>query len=86
MDYNWAKFSQISFKAKIHPFKGSTLSIYKIQKIIIDGLRRRMLNCCPPKNCYSLRFCFCLFGVYRPTREFFTHIQKSPLPVKGCKF
>ena len=28
----------------------------------------------------------CLFGVYHPTREFFTHMQMSPLPVKGCKF
>ena len=27
-----------------------------------------------------------LFGVYRPTREFFTHMETSPLPVKGCKF
>ena len=26
----------------------------------------------------------CLFGVFRPTREFFTQIEKSPLPVKGC--
>ena len=28
----------------------------------------------------------CFFGVYRPTREFFTHMETSPLPVKGCKF
>ena len=28
----------------------------------------------------------CLFGVYRPTREFFTHMETSPLPVKDCKF
>ena len=28
----------------------------------------------------------CLYGVYRPTREFFTHIETSPLPVKGCQF
>ena len=28
----------------------------------------------------------CLFGVYRPTGEFFTHIETSPFPVKGCKF
>ena len=28
----------------------------------------------------------CLFGVFRPTREFFSHIEKSPLPAKGCKF
>ena len=27
-----------------------------------------------------------LFGVYRPTREFFTHTETLPLPVKGCKF
>ena len=25
------------------------------------------------------------FGVYRPTREFFTHMDTSPLLVKGCK-
>ena len=29
---------------------------------------------------------FCLCGVYRPTREFFTYIEMSTLPVKGCKF
>ena len=29
---------------------------------------------------------FSLFGSYRPTREFFTHLETSPLPVKGCKF
>ena len=28
---------------------------------------------------------FCLF-VCRPTREFFTHLEMSPLPVKGYKF
>ena len=27
----------------------------------------------------------CLFVVYRPIREFFTHMKTSPLPVKGCK-
>ena len=25
----------------------------------------------------------CLFGVFRSTREFFTHMNTSPLPVKG---
>ena len=30
--------------------------------------------------------CFFLFSVYRPTREFFTHMETSPWPVKGCKF
>ena len=28
----------------------------------------------------------CLFGIYLPTREFFTHMETSPLLVKGCKF
>ena len=29
---------------------------------------------------------FFLFGVYRPTPEFFTHMETSPFPVKGYKF
>ena len=29
---------------------------------------------------------FCLFGVLRPTREFFTHKETSPLPVNGLLF
>ena len=29
---------------------------------------------------------FLLFGVFRPTCEFFTHMETSPLPVKDCKF
>ena len=28
----------------------------------------------------------CLFGVFHSTREFFTHMETSSLPVKGCKF
>ena len=28
----------------------------------------------------------CLFGVLRPTREFFTHMETSPLPVKAADF
>ena len=27
-----------------------------------------------------------LFGVFRPTREFFAHFEMSTLPVKGFKF
>ena len=34
---------------------------------------------------YSLNVFVC-FGVYRPTRELFTQVQTSPLPVKGCQF
>ena len=28
----------------------------------------------------------CLSGIFRPTREFFTHSETSPMPVKGCNF
>ena len=28
----------------------------------------------------------CLFGVLRPSRECFTHMETSPLPVKDFKF
>ena len=28
----------------------------------------------------------CLFGVFHSTREFFTHMETSSLPAKGCKF
>ena len=28
----------------------------------------------------------CVFGVFQPTREFFTQLETSPLPVKGYKF
>jgi hypothetical protein len=27
-----------------------------------------------------------LFTVLRPAQEFFTYMETSPLPVKGCKF
>ena len=29
---------------------------------------------------------FNVFGVYRPTQEFFTNLDTSPLTVKGFKF
>ena len=38
------------------------------------------------RNKTTYVFVFCLCEVYRPTREFFIHIETSPLPVKGCKF
>ena len=44
-------------------------------------------------GCFSWAFIpdisiICLFGVFWPTREFFTHMETSasPLPVKDCKF
>ena len=30
--------------------------------------------------------CLFGFGVHCPAREFFTYMDTSPLPVKGCKF
>ena len=35
---------------------------------------------------YETTCLFCLSWIFRPTREFFTHMETSPLPVKGCKF
>ena len=34
----------------------------------------------------SLPIFFSLFEVFRPTREFFTHLETSPLLVQGCNF
>ena len=44
--------------------------------LIIDN---SYLSC--PKVCLFV----CLYGVYRTTREFFTHMGTSSLLVKGCK-
>ena len=35
---------------------------------------------------FSSDMFFVLFGVYRPTREFCTHLETSPLQIKGCNF
>ena len=34
---------------------------------------------------FILHHCFVCFG-FCPTLDFFTHVETSPLPVKGCKF
>ena len=36
-------------------------------------------------RCVLIEGLVCLFGVYRPTREFFTHVETSALPLKGFK-
>ena len=56
----------------------------------------KYLFCSPwreEKKCSILKYYifFCgaytrLFVVFRPIREFFTHMETLPLPVKGCKF
>ena len=35
---------------------------------------------------HVIRLFVCMFGGYRPTRKFFTHIETSSLPVKGYTF
>ena len=42
-----------------------------------------VMNCI---TCTCMIFVCLVFGVYRPTRKFFTHMETSPLPVKDCKF
>ena len=42
------------------------------------------LACSPKWSITLFNLSVCLFVC--PTREFFTHLETSPLPVKGCKF
>ena len=44
-------------------------------------------NCSPSKErtISQIILFICLFVVIRPTREFFIHMESSPLPVKGSK-
>ena len=47
-----------------------------------------LTTCKNVQKCVCLFFCLfvCLFvRVFRPTREFFTHMDTSWLPMKGCK-
>ena len=48
-------------------------------------INRRIINCIIQLLPRSRVGLFVLGG-FRPTREFFTHMETSPLPVKGCKF
>ena len=34
---------------------------------------------------FQIYLLVCLLGDFRPSREFFTQMETSPLPVKGCK-
>ena len=38
------------------------------------------------QNLFTTFDFFCLYGVYRPTRKVFIHMETSSLSVKGCKF
>ena len=45
------------------------------------------LDClCVFRTFWNVCLFYCLFGVFRTTREFFTNMETPLLPVKGCKF
>ena len=54
-------------------------------KTQVDYLRS-MQNQYQRSTAFIYLFVCVFFGVYRLTWEFFTYIETSPLPVKGCKF
>ena len=49
------------------------------------SVRRRAVFCYTFLDSLLYNSIHSLFGVYRPTREFFTYMETSPLPAKGCK-
>ena len=70
------------FKLKAYFFGKGT------QWELIDEKKKNLFQRCRENTKKSARhYLFvCLFRVFHPTREFFTHLETSPLPVKGCKF
>ena len=85
--YRWA-----SFFCKHHLFNCSNSHILKHYIIVLAVSVNKIcpLTCSCLLRCKSIKiivgFFGVFYGVYRPTREFFTHMETSPLPVKGCKF
>ena len=49
------------------------------------SVRRRAVFCYTCLDCFLYNSIHSLFGVYRPTWEFFTYMETSPLPAKGWK-
>ena len=76
---------------KIFTFSSSPEPLCQFQPILQQNILKENQNCsnvgpCPfPRRDNSNIVCF-FFWVYGPTREFFTHMETPPLPVKGCKF
>ena len=67
------------------------MSIFQMKYFAICSKRSKSLLSPTSFSCVKFLYVgsgsiICLFVVYRPTREFFTHMETSPLPVKGCKF
>ena len=71
---------------KIFTFSSSPEPLCQFQPILQQNILKENQNCsnvgpCPfPRRDNSNIVCF-FFGVYGPTREFFTHMETSPLPV-----
>ena len=60
---------------------GKTNLVYKSRVAV-----RRLVDIMKSVIQRSVCLFACLFGVFRPTGEFFTHLETSWLPVKGCSF
>ena len=60
-------------------------SLFWIDEFMIFFLS--VVKWCNEKLMFIKHYSVCLlFGVYRPSREFFTHMETSQFSVKGCKF
>ena len=63
-------------------YKGTTLKMSNTHLT-----RSWNVKACSSSSSRKMKKMFvCLFGVYLPTREYFSHMQTSPLAVKGFKF
>ena len=80
--HNHNPYTTSTFNLKVK-FTGY-LTCFHVRSIIFGGFD----NSWPflAHGCITMFVFVCLFGVHRPTREFFTYIETSPLAVKGCKF
>ena len=48
------------------------------------GLLQTLVTFSQKSKVRAFSLVFCVFDVYRPTREIFTHMETSSLPVKDC--
>ena len=69
----------IDFRMYLRTERQSNLNINQPIQDIILTIRQNQ------KNYIWLHLIVCLFRGFRPTREFFTHMETSSLSVKGCK-
>ena len=56
---------------------------------ISNGALRSLFSFVKQLKIFFFEFCVCVcvcLGFFRPSREFFTHLETTPSTVKGCKF